>query len=160
MDIMTENKSGTKTEPSRVEQLPKNYNKRKELDIDPGYSDFRITPSGISVGEHWDVYQDIYARVKEISSKGTVLQCIIDPELKSYQDRIFDTKILSKLLNLKIGCIVLIKQRQGFKGNEYQNLISFSDGNGLLKDESKYFPNTINVDNIEFDPKYLGDILR
>jgi hypothetical protein len=86
-----------------------------------------------------EIVNDIYAIVKEVGQHKTILKCVIDQKLRIYQDRIFDNQMLSKVVTLSKGQLILIKQRQGMRGNEYHNLLSFSDGTGLIENAEEFF---------------------
>jgi hypothetical protein len=86
-----------------------------------------------------EIVNDIYAIVKEVGQHKTILKCVIDQKHRIFQDRIFDNQMLSKVVSLRKGQLILIKQRQGMRGNEYHNLLSFSDGTGLIENTEEFF---------------------
>ena len=105
-------------------------------------SNLQITGDGI-ISDKWDKIENIESRIIEVSEEGVILECFVDYENKTFENRSFP-KGLIEGIPLKVYYPVLIKIFT--RKNELKFL--FIDGTGLV-DVAKF--NVGYFDDISFE---------
>lgn len=90
-------------------------------------SDYTITSGGI-IEEQWDIIQTIPARLLEVNENHVILECLIDVENKTFQNRKFEKDLLEGIIPLVsfYPLIIRIFKRKG------ERKFNFIDGKNLI----------------------------